>query len=187
MTTSTTGQSVSRRTAIAGLGAGGLGVAFSATVRHVAAQDAAEMAKHPVVGLWQNAVTGPDAAERPWTFGVFHADGTYQDWGGLATGTGLGLWRPTGERTADLLSVVQDTDPTSATDTSGTATFRMAVEVDATDDAMTLAGTLDVQAPDGGLIVAIPEARWTASRVTFDRNPATGSTSGTATAATPTA
>lgn len=54
MTTSNASQSVTRRTALAGLGAGGLGVAIAASVRGVAAQDAtAEMATHPIVGLWQ--------------------------------------------------------------------------------------------------------------------------------------
>lgn len=44
-------QAVSRRTALAGLGAGGLGVALAATVHPAAAQDA-EMVNHPMVGTW---------------------------------------------------------------------------------------------------------------------------------------
>lgn len=52
MTASRMRNSVSRRTALAGLGAGGLGVALAAA-RPAAAQDAAaEMAKHPIVGFW---------------------------------------------------------------------------------------------------------------------------------------
>jgi hypothetical protein len=71
MSTSTTDRTVSRRTALAGLGAGGLGLALTATPRLVAAQDtAAEMAKHPILGVW-NVTTpnGPNVAS-------FFADGT---------------------------------------------------------------------------------------------------------------
>ena len=50
MTDHRTESTVSRRTALAGLGAGGLGVALAATsARHATAQDA-EMANHPLVG-----------------------------------------------------------------------------------------------------------------------------------------
>jgi hypothetical protein len=43
--------SLSRRTALAGLGATGLGLALAATVRQASAQDA-DMATHPMVGTW---------------------------------------------------------------------------------------------------------------------------------------
>ena len=57
MTTPHVDQSLSRRTALAGLTAGGLGVALAATTRSASAQDAAtEMANHPIVGVW-NAMT----------------------------------------------------------------------------------------------------------------------------------
>jgi hypothetical protein len=72
MTTPRRATSVSRRAALAGLGAGGLGLALAATSRHAAAQDATSeaMASHPIVGTW-NAMTpgGPALA-------VFSADGT---------------------------------------------------------------------------------------------------------------
>jgi hypothetical protein len=103
MTTSTTGQSVSRRTALAGLGAGGLGVALAATARSAAAQDAAtEMAKHPIVGGWKgiNAPIDPIAT----TYALFHADGTNLEVT-VGAGTGVGVWRATGahRRPDDLL------------------------------------------------------------------------------------
>src|SRR5262249_15962415 len=51
MTHHASDRSVSRRIALAGLGAGGLGVALSAATRPAGAQDAtAEMANHPLVG-----------------------------------------------------------------------------------------------------------------------------------------
>src|SRR5687768_1383285 len=55
-----TGASVSRRAALAGLGASGLGLALAAPVRHASAQDAAvDLTGHPVVGLWQEVAGGP--------------------------------------------------------------------------------------------------------------------------------
>jgi hypothetical protein len=185
MSTSNTRQSVSRRTALAGLGAGGLGLALAATARPASAQDAAaEMAHHPLVGLWQNWV-GDEPM--PWTFSIYHADGTYLEWNSLNVGAALGIWRPTGERTAESLYIYRDTDPTTVTETPGTATFRMTIEVDETGNAMTTAGGLDLRAPDGSPIATIPGAgAVTATRVTFDHNPATGSTAATPTAATPT-
>jgi hypothetical protein len=102
MTTSTTRQSVSRRTALAGLGAGGL--ALAATARHATAQDAApEMANHPLVGTWL-AGTGPtDLAVIHWD-----ADGDMTNNGFVPTpgpdGTVIhstpfgGVWEPDGDR-----------------------------------------------------------------------------------------
>lgn len=57
MSTSKPSPSLSRRAALAGFGAGGLGVAIAATTRSASAQDSADaMASHPIVGVW-NAVT----------------------------------------------------------------------------------------------------------------------------------
>jgi hypothetical protein len=155
--------------------------------RSAAAQD--DMATHPVVGFWQNAVTGPDAAKMPWTFSFYYADGTYYEWNGLDAGAALGIWRPAGERTADLMFIYQDVDPTTEAETPGTATFRMTITADDTGNALTAHGDLDVRTPDGTLIVALPDMIWTSQRMTFDWNPATGSTMtapATPEAATPT-
>src|SRR5215213_2274268 len=73
MNTSGTRKSVTRRTALAGLGAGGLGVALAASVRTAAAQDAT--AAGPLVGTWQwGAAAG---LPEPIWFAIFHADGTF--------------------------------------------------------------------------------------------------------------
>jgi hypothetical protein len=71
MTIRKTDRPVSRRTALAGLGAGGIGLAFAATARQASAQDAATaMATHPIVGTWMvSTPAGPAMA-------VFLADGT---------------------------------------------------------------------------------------------------------------
>ena len=44
------------------------------------------MAIHPVVGFWQNKTIGPGSDTMPWTFSIFHADGTYYEWNGLGAG-----------------------------------------------------------------------------------------------------
>ena len=70
MTTSTHQPSVSRRTALAGLGAGGLGLALAATARRAAAQDAAtDLAEPPddghLAGDGQPAAAGRSPGRRP--------------------------------------------------------------------------------------------------------------------------
>jgi hypothetical protein len=90
---------VSRRAALAGLAAGGIGVALGTSVRLASAQDAAS---HPIVGVW-NAQTpaGPALAN-------FQADGSvtfgappsYVDpaLGVVFQSASIGTWEPTGER-----------------------------------------------------------------------------------------
>jgi hypothetical protein len=186
MTTSTTRQSVSRRTALAGLGAGGLGLALAATAHPAAAQEGAgDLASHPLVGLWQLPIIGPDAPVSPWAFQVYHADGTMSSWNAGLTAGVLGLWRPTGERTADVLWVTQDVADDGA---ALTITFRHTFEVDETGDRWTATGDLDIRDANGVQVAAIPGLEGTSTRVTFDVNPATGSTASQApdAAATPT-
>jgi hypothetical protein len=111
---------VTRRTALAGLGAGGLGLALAATTRHASAQDAAaEMANHPLVGTWLN---GANVNE----LGLVHlaADGnsTFQG-GSVATGPDgalissssfMGVWEPVSERGIHITFTWQNRDATGA-------------------------------------------------------------------------
>jgi hypothetical protein len=167
-----------RRGALAGLGIAGLGGTIPAA--SVAAQEATpDTASHPVVGLWQNQAGPPPALKDPVTFCIFHADGTYLGWDGLNVGLGLGIWRSTGANTAELLFIVRDTTPRDLTETPGTGTFRMTVEVGDTGDAMTFNGEIVVRSPEGYSIVTLPDAQWTANRVSFDRNPASPETEAT--------
>ena len=119
MTTPQTGNAVSRRTALAGLGAGGLGLALAATARPAAAQDATAeaMANHPIVGAWMVAApTGPALA-------VFLADGTNIQGvptaqagpqGVTFTGAQVGTWEPVSERGIHFTGVQLLTDATGA-------------------------------------------------------------------------
>lgn len=173
MTASKTGHSVSRRAAFAGLGAGGLGLALANATRSAAQDAAVDMATHPLVGLWQFPAGGPDASLSPWVFQIFHADGILTSWDAGANNVGLGLWRPTGARTAEALRIVQDLD--TVTQDPYTLTARFTAAVDETGDTVTQAGDLDIRDRDGNQGMFIPGLRDTGTRITFEHNPATGS------------
>lgn len=92
MTTSPIDRSVSRRTALAGLGAAGIGMALS--TRHAAAQEVAPTSPtgHPLAGTW--IVDFPNHGLP--AIAVWAADGSFID-----AGNGIsGVWAPTGPRTA---------------------------------------------------------------------------------------
>src|SRR5215211_586111 len=102
MTTPRTSSAVSRRTALAGIGAGGLGLALAASTSQASAQDAAaDMASHPMVGAWLVAGRlGPSMT-------IVHPNGTWMDAGmtteagpdGVAfLGSTIGTWEAVGER-----------------------------------------------------------------------------------------
>jgi hypothetical protein len=78
MTSSPTVAAVSRRTVLTGLGAGGLGLAFT-TVGHVTAQDATSdsLAEHPMTGTWL-AMANPPLPDAPQVAApsYFGADGS---------------------------------------------------------------------------------------------------------------
>lgn len=105
---------VTRRTALAGLGAGGLGLALAATARGAAAQDtASEMANHPIVGNWMvSTPAGPAMA-------VFLADGTNIQGlpvtqagpnGVVFVSTQVGSWEPVSERGVHFTGVQLHSD-----------------------------------------------------------------------------
>jgi hypothetical protein len=58
------------------------------------------MAAHPVVGLWRFTNEVGDATFP--SLGIFHADGTYVEDYPDESSFSLGLWRPTGERSAEV-------------------------------------------------------------------------------------
>ncbi len=96
---------VSRRTAIVGLGASGIGLALTATDRPSGAQDATvDMATHPIVGTWLSG-TGPDGLSMV----HWDADGSVDLQSGVAPITGadgsisyddipMGVWEPIDDR-----------------------------------------------------------------------------------------
>jgi hypothetical protein len=177
-----TSRSVSRRTALAGL-ALGVGAAVGGGERGTA-QDATpaaggDLGSHPIVGLWQfDASLDPALGPLP-TFELFHGDGTYTSWGGPDAGTTLGLWRPTGDRTAEVLKIATETDAFPGTGPQpGTVTIQVTAEVNADGTGLTYGvGSFDVRDVVGTVQYASEEMHFPPStRVSFARNPMTGST-----------
>ena len=93
-----------------------------------AAQDAT--AGHPVVGLWRFTNEVGDATFP--SLGIFHADGTYVEDYPDASSFSLGLWRPTGERTAEVTVYQNQVVDDKLTNGEG----RWTVEVDETGNAL---------------------------------------------------
>ena len=100
-------EATSRRRALAGLGAGGLGLALAPSARPAGAQDAtaAAMAGHPTVGAWlvMNPTTPPRASGASFTaVGIMTISDapSYVDpaFGAAFAGASIGTWEPTGER-----------------------------------------------------------------------------------------
>ncbi len=118
MTTPDTRPSVSRRTALAGLSAGGLGLALAAAPRLAAAQDI-DMASHPIVGTWLAGRAPNDISVPHWgpdgnmttnnpTVGA-DADGkiTYAD-------SSMGSWAPVSARGIHFVFTNRTYDATGA-------------------------------------------------------------------------
>ena len=108
-----------------------------------AAQDAtpvtdASMTEHPFVGTW---ILDTDATTAGDPTGVItvSTDGTYHEVDPDGT-TGLGTWRPTGERTA-VLSILNPSE-------EGTVLIRVAVEVAADGQRFTAAYTFELFGPN---------------------------------------
>jgi hypothetical protein len=114
------------------------------------AQDAT-MANHPVVGGWKfvnESFTG-DGESFP-SVGIFHADGTYTEvlpWGAVL----VGVWEPTGERTANLLFLVNDIIDDKIVQGEG----RTTIEVDETGNSMSLIGNFISLYEDGTVDMAV--------------------------------
>jgi hypothetical protein len=118
----------------------------------VIAQDATPVptGDHPIIGAWWSFNDAPGTGLNT-AVPVFHADGTYLE-ADPNIGVGVGVWRPTGARSAELIAVYQDIDPDPVAVGQGTVTVRSAVEVDETGDAFTSTLTIEVRIPDGTLV-----------------------------------
>ena len=150
--------SVSRRLALGGVGAAAA-VAGLNRVNTVRAQESGNaMAAHPLVGAWRvaNDPTEPNSSEpaEP-AYYVFHADGTALTSTAVA-GVGVGVWRPTGERTADRSVSYVDLDPDPNHLEHGEATGSTSVTVDESGTTFTETGTVQGKAIDGTVLFTIP-------------------------------
>jgi hypothetical protein len=155
MTIPTTTDTVSRRTALAGIGAGGLGVALAASTRQASAQDATPtaMTGHPIVGPW---IVDKDVAvmtDVP-SIVVFTADG-----GLLDPSEGVaGVWQPTGPSSAAWTLIDVLADP------PGYVAVRSIAEIDASGDNLAGPYSFTVVGADG-TVMASGEASSTAVRL----------------------
>ena len=116
MTSSPTAAAVSRRTALAGLGAGGLGLALAATARRAAAQGAVpDFSDHPLTGTWL-AMANPPLETDPQVAApsLFAADGSVLlmfpltqkgPQGVQFNSAAVGTWEPDGERRGHFTAV----------------------------------------------------------------------------------
>jgi hypothetical protein len=157
MTSLTPDLSLSRRSAIAGLGAGGVGLALSSTLRQVSAQDAspAAMAGHPLVGTWIITRDITNTTEVPVVV-VFTADGGFIDPNqGVA-----GAWEPTGPRSAAMTII-----PFPGGGAEGYAVVRATWEIDEGGNTMSGPAAITIVAPDGSVIATPPSTNSSAIRL----------------------
>ena len=124
------------------------------------AQDASATADSPVVGAWLLDV-GNDPSSAP-TTAIFHADGTYIQTDGVATG--IGSWAATGPSSGDLTFTAYGPDETGAL---WSTTIRGSLEVLADD---TLSGTFSLEyvGPDGSLTGQYGPATATGTRIAIE-------------------
>ena len=141
MITHRTDTPTSRRTAIASLGVGGLGLALVARGGTALAQEGdGDLARHPLVGTWAVQTPGGVVPQ------THHADGSiiaafppnYVDPGlGLTfQGPALGSWERTGERSGRFTFIQ------ALTDDAGTyvGTFQLAADIEASEDGQSWVG-----------------------------------------------
>ena len=107
------------------------------------------MASHPVVGLWRVPNELGDATFP--SLAMFHADGTYIEDYPDAQSYSMGVWEPTGERTATVTVYQVYTIDDRLVEGQG----RWTVEVDETGNAYGSAGTFVGTFEDGSIDIAV--------------------------------
>jgi hypothetical protein len=151
---------LTRRTAVAGLGAGGLGLALGARTPDAAAEGFSTQA-HPLVGTWfldNGSANLTDALD---TFSL-HADGTYIE--ANADGTvRLGAWEATSAMTATLTIEAYSRDETGAN--LGAIIIRLTLQLNPDGTGYQAEGTIELIAPDGSRSGQAGPARGTATRM----------------------
>jgi hypothetical protein len=146
MTLDRIGASVTRRTALTGLGAGGLGLALAASTHHASAQDATAdaMAGHPIVGTWVFDRDIANVTDNP-SVVVFTADG-----GLLDPSQGVaGAWMATGPRSAawTVIAFIEG-------GANGYAAIRSTADVDEGGDALAGPYSFTIVAPDATVVTS---------------------------------
>ncbi len=180
MTTQSTNL-VSRRAALAGLGAGGIGLALAATARPAAAQDAAsEVASHPIVGTWYLDFD-PAHPGTLFVYTSFHADGTRTDLHPFA-GPGIGSWVATGARTGETILKYQNIADKPGVFVQGNVTVLESLTVDEAGENLTAQSVVELKASDGTVVALFPFSGAASRRLAVEPPPSLA----TPTAGTPT-
>ena len=150
MTTQHPLKSVSRRSTLAALAGGSLGVAITAMSRSAAAQDTAT---HPVIGTW-SVEFEPAKPARVVLLVTFHADGSMV-WSHPLGGIGIGVWTATGDRTVDSMVQFQNIAGTPGVYVPGTVTSWSSFTVE-DDDRLTERAVVEVRTSDGSVGARFP-------------------------------
>jgi hypothetical protein len=167
MTDRRSNNTVSRRTAVAGLGAGGLGIALGA--RSAGAASSMSTANHPLMGMWL-AMANPTRRGVDEQFpapSLFAADGTVvlgfvpaaigADGAIQFTGSPMGVWEPYDEQTGHFTAVQAIADKTGKLVGSVTIDGHPKVSADGTtfiDDGSLV--TVTIRDGAGGVVTVVP-------------------------------
>ena len=171
---------VSRRSALVGLGAGGLGLALAG---RAAAQDATPgaMAGHPLVGAWY-ADFDPANPGTLFVYTSFHADGTRTDVHPFA-GAGIGAWEATGARTGRAINKYQNIATAPGDFVQGTVTVWSTFAVAEDGNGTTEDAVVELRGSDGAVVALFPFSGGGSRRLAVEPPPPLG----TPEAGTPTA
>jgi hypothetical protein len=161
----TTRRLMNRRSAIGAAGAGVTALGISRWPTAAQDVDPAAMATHPLVGVWVEEFD-PEHPGALLDVTAFHADGTVTESHPLA-GTGIGIWRPTGERTGEQAVKYQNISETPGTFVPGTSTFTGTFTIDAGGDTLAYEGIVDLRAMDGTAIANFPISGTGVQRMTI--------------------
>lgn len=170
MTTQSSSQLVSRRSTLAVLAGGGLGLAITAAGRSATAQDAtSEMATHPVLGTWAVAFEPAKPAQHVVLI-TFHADGSMV-WSHPFGGIGIGVWTATGDRAVDSMTRFQNIADTAGAYVPGTVTTWSSFTVE-DDDTLSERAVVEVRDAQGAVVATFPhEAVSPFTRLTLEPAP----------------
>ena len=109
---------------------------------------AVETSEHPAVGTWK--WTNVDDPLSGNSYAIISSDGSYLEV--AADQTGIGVWRPVGERTIEITSIFQDLEPNPDGFVPGTITVRQSYELDEAGTTLTGSYAVDARTPDGTVI-----------------------------------
>ncbi len=168
---------LTRRATLRRIGVTGAVLAAGSVAGRASAQESADLATHPLVGVWRVFTEPPDLL---FGLAVYHPDGTMT----FSTSTpypspdapdtvnfqmpALGVWEATGERSAAMTGIHMESDEHGVY--LGTLTFYATVEVNDSGDEYALEGAAEIADPAGAVTATFPTATH-ATRLTVQAAP----------------